>query len=170
VEVIPKISAVSIPSDQCDNNNSSLSSVSEQKSLENREMDTFLELEYKRKVSDEIKQRNTEKKLLRELANQNVTSGLSCDTIITIDQQRKNIPNMSRENSGHNNSSNNSGDTELTKSHSETGTKCHDQNGAPNVDILELENQIVEGFVQELTSEFSSASGSASLNEGGRHF
>ena len=76
---------------------------------------------------------------------------------------------MSRENSGHNSSANNSGDTELTKSHSETVTKCHDQNGAlegPNVDILELENQIVEGLVQELTSEFSPASGSAYLNEG----
>ncbi|CAG8636545.1 15586_t:CDS:2 [Funneliformis caledonium] len=45
-------------------------------------------------------------------------------------------------------------------------TKCHDQNSAlegPNVDILELENQIVEGLVQKLISEFSSAS--TSLNE-----
>ena len=55
--------------DQCD-----------QKSLEDKETDAFLDEVHKRKVSDEIKQRN---KLLRELANQNVTSGLSCDTIIS---------------------------------------------------------------------------------------
>ena len=90
VEVIPKISTASIPSNQCDNVNSSPSSVSGQESLKDREMDAFLESEYKRKVSDEIKQRNKEKKLLRE---SNVTSSLSCDTeIITSDQQQKNIP------------------------------------------------------------------------------
>jgi hypothetical protein len=48
--------------------------------------------------------------------------------------------------------------------------KCRDQNGAfddPNADdILESENQVVESLMQELTSEFSSASGSASLNKG----
>ena len=107
-----------------------------------------------------------EKKLLRESVNQNVTSSLSCDTeIITSDQQQKNIPNISQENPGHNNSTNNS---ELTKNHSETVTKCHDQNSVlddPNDDILESENQIVEGLVQELTSEFSFASGNESLNE-----
>ena len=70
VEVIPKISTASIPSNQCDNANSSPSSVSGQKSLKDREMDAFLESEYKRKVSDEIKQRNKEKKLLREVVNQ----------------------------------------------------------------------------------------------------
>src|SRR2546423_8302618 len=58
VEVIPKISTASIPSNQCDNVNSSPSSVSGQKSLKDREMDAFLESEYKRKVNDEIKQRN----------------------------------------------------------------------------------------------------------------
>src|SRR5439155_8639577 len=96
----------------------------------------------------------------------NVTSSLSCDTeIITSGQQQKNIPNISQENPGHNNSTNNS---ELTKSHSENLTKCHDQNSVlddPNDDILESENQIVEGLVQELTSEFSFASGNESLNE-----
>ncbi|GET02812.1 hypothetical protein GLOIN_2v1790230 [Rhizophagus clarus] len=66
VEVIPKISTASIPSNQCDKVNSSPSSVSGWKSLKDREMDAFLESEYKRKVSDEIKQRNKEKKLLRE--------------------------------------------------------------------------------------------------------
>ncbi|CAG8518311.1 3255_t:CDS:2 [Funneliformis caledonium] len=85
---------------------------------------------------------------------------------LQIGQQQKNIPNISQENPGHNNSINNS---ELTKSHSETVTKCHDQNSVlddPNDDILESENQIVEGLVQELTSEFSFASGNESLNEG----
>ena len=59
VEVIPKISTASIPSNQCDNVNSSPSSVSGQKSLKDREMDAFLESEYKRKVSDEIKGEET---------------------------------------------------------------------------------------------------------------
>src|SRR5437763_5938816 len=158
VEVIRKISTASIPSNQCDNVNSSPSSVSGQKSLKDRKMDAFLESEYKRKVNDEIKQRNKEKKLLRESVNQNVTSSLSCDTeIITSDQQQKNIPNISQENPGYNNSTNNS---KLTKSHSETVTKCHDQNSVlddPNDDILESENQIVEGLVQELIFEFSFA-------------
>ena len=68
--------------DQYDNVNSSPSSVSGQKSLKDREMDAFLESEYKKKVNDEIKQHNKEKKLLRESVNQNVTSSLSCDTEI----------------------------------------------------------------------------------------
>ncbi|RIA91181.1 hypothetical protein C1645_822424 [Glomus cerebriforme] len=130
-------------------------------------MDAFLKSEYKKKVNDEIKQRNKEKKLLHESVNQNVTSSLSCDIEIIISgQQQKNIPNISQKNPGHNNSTNNS---ELTKSHSETMTKCHDQNSVlddPNDDILESENQIIEGLVQELTSEFSFASGNESLNEG----
>ncbi|CAB4437820.1 unnamed protein product [Rhizophagus irregularis] len=81
-------------------------------------------------------------------------SGLLCDTeIITNDQQQENTPNVSQENSEHNHSANN---TELTKSYSEnvkTVTKCHDQNSTlddPNVDILESENQIVDGLMQEL--------------------
>jgi hypothetical protein len=181
VEVIPKISTASIPSNQCDKVNSSPSSVSGQKSLKDREMDAFLESEYKRKVSDEIKQCNKEKKLLRESVNQNVTSSLSCDTeIITSDQQQKNIPKISQENPRHNNSTDNSGDIKPTKSHSEdvkTVTKCHNQNDViskvsvldesdTTSEILESENQIVEGLVQELTSEFSFASGNESLNEG----
>ncbi|CAG8634725.1 7597_t:CDS:2, partial [Funneliformis caledonium] len=53
----------------------------------------------------------------------------------------------SNENPKHNNFTNNS---ELTKSYSETVTKCHDQNSIlddPNDDILKSENQIVEGLV-----------------------
>ncbi|GBC00006.1 hypothetical protein RclHR1_03700013 [Rhizophagus clarus] len=69
VEVIPKISTTSIPSNQCDNVNSSPSSVSGQKSLKDIEMDTFLELEYKRKVSDEIKQRNKEKETFTRIGS-----------------------------------------------------------------------------------------------------
>ncbi|RIA80327.1 hypothetical protein C1645_838900 [Glomus cerebriforme] len=83
-KVIPDELAANIPNfimDQYNDVNSSPSSLSGQKLLEDREMDGFLELEYKRKVSDEIKQ---EKKLL---ADQNVTSGLLCNTeIITRDQ------------------------------------------------------------------------------------
>ena len=56
-------------------------------------------------------------------------------------------------------------------------TKCHNQNDViskvsvldesdTTSEILESENQIVEGLVQELTSEFSFASGNESLNEG----
>ncbi|RIA85876.1 hypothetical protein C1645_830155 [Glomus cerebriforme] len=55
IEVIPKISTASIPSNQYDNINTLPSSVSRQKSLKNREMNAFLELEYKRKISNEIK-------------------------------------------------------------------------------------------------------------------
>ncbi|CAG8540981.1 9184_t:CDS:2 [Funneliformis mosseae] len=50
------------------------------------------------------------------------------------------IEDIFSENPRHNNSTNNS---ELTKSHSKTVTKCHDQNSVldnPNNDILELEN------------------------------
>jgi hypothetical protein len=47
--------------DKDDNINSSPSSVSGQKALEDREMDAFLESEYKRKVSDDIKLHNKEK-------------------------------------------------------------------------------------------------------------
>ena len=55
-EVIAKqsVSTVNIPvMDQCD-----------QKSLEDKETDAFLDEEHKKKVSDEIRQRNREKKLL----------------------------------------------------------------------------------------------------------
>jgi len=61
-EVIPDELAANIPNsimDQYDDINSSPLSISGQKSLEDREMDGFLELEYKRKVSDNaIKRRN----------------------------------------------------------------------------------------------------------------
>ena len=114
---------------------------------------------------------NKEKKLLRESVNQN---SLSCDTeIITSDQQQKNIPKISQENPGHKYSTDNSGDIKPTKSHSadvKTVTKCHNQNDViskvsvldesdTTSEILESENQIVKGLVQELTSEFSFASG-----------
>ncbi|RIA92374.1 hypothetical protein C1645_820799 [Glomus cerebriforme] len=62
--------------------------MSKQKSSEDKKMDAFLESEYKRKVSNKIKQCNKKKKLLHELANQNVTFSLSCNTkIITSNQQ-----------------------------------------------------------------------------------
>ncbi|GBC10137.1 hypothetical protein RclHR1_09370007 [Rhizophagus clarus] len=86
VEVILKISTANISSNQCDKVNSSPSNVSKQKSLKDKEMDAFLKSEFKRKVNDKIKQRNKEKKLLRESVNQNVTSSLSCNIeIITSD-------------------------------------------------------------------------------------
>ena len=75
---------------------------------------------------------------------------------------------MSQENFRHNSFTNNSDDTEFTKSHSKTMTKYHDQNSAfegPNVNILELENQIIKGLVQKLTSEFSLVSDFVFLNE-----
>jgi hypothetical protein len=49
--------------DQYDNVNFPPLSMSGQKSLEDRETNAFLESEYKKKVSDEIKQHNKEKKL-----------------------------------------------------------------------------------------------------------
>jgi hypothetical protein len=89
--------------------------MSEQKSLEDRKVDVFID-EMHKKVSNEIKQRNKEKKFLCELADQDVTSGLSCDTkTITYGSTEKNIPNTSPENSDHKNSADNSGNTELTK-------------------------------------------------------
>ncbi|PKK74644.1 hypothetical protein RhiirC2_738425 [Rhizophagus irregularis] len=39
-----------------------------------RVTDTFLDEVYKKRVSDEIRQRNREKKLLRELATQDLSS------------------------------------------------------------------------------------------------
>ncbi|PKC55311.1 hypothetical protein RhiirA1_542569 [Rhizophagus irregularis] len=60
----PSVSAFNIPiMDQCD-----------QKSLEDKETDAFLDEEHKKKVSDEIRQRNREKKLLHESANQEASS------------------------------------------------------------------------------------------------
>ncbi|GBC07675.1 hypothetical protein RclHR1_07610005 [Rhizophagus clarus] len=144
MEVIPKISTASIPSNQCNKVNSSPSSVSGQKSLKDREIDAFLELEYKRKRS-------------------------------TAEKYSQNISRKSR----HNNSTNNSSDIKPTKSHLEdmkTVTKYHNQNDVISKvsvldesdtisEILKLKNQIVKGLVQELTSEFSFASGNKSLNE-----
>uniref|UniRef100_U9TA06 Uncharacterized protein n=2 Tax=Rhizophagus irregularis TaxID=588596 RepID=U9TA06_RHIID len=64
------VSAVNISViDQCD-----------QKSLEDKETVVFLDEEYKKKVSDEIRQRNREKKLLRESS----TKGLSGDVFIKV--------------------------------------------------------------------------------------
>ncbi|GET02748.1 hypothetical protein GLOIN_2v1869616 [Rhizophagus clarus] len=152
MEVIPKISTASIPSNQCNKVNSSPSSVSGQKSLKDREIDAFLELEYKRKVSDEIKQHNKEKKLLCESVNQNVTSSLSCDIeIITSDRQQKNIPKISQENP----------DIIIPPI---ILVSVLDESDTIS-EILKLKNQIVKGLVQELTSEFSFASGNKSLNE-----
>ncbi|CAG8452821.1 10226_t:CDS:2 [Ambispora gerdemannii] len=49
------------------------------KTLKNIETDSFLDSEYKKKVSNEIRQCNKEKKLLRESISQNVTSDSSHD-------------------------------------------------------------------------------------------
>ncbi|KAF0404055.1 hypothetical protein F8M41_009109 [Gigaspora margarita] len=113
-------------------------------------MDAFLIETHKKSINNEIRRRNEEKKLLRELANQDDTSD-------------------------YNSSTENSGDIKLTKNHLEdvkTVAKCHDQNDViskvsvfdesdTTSEILESENQIVAGLVQKLASEFSSAS----LNE-----
>src|ERR1051325_9372294 len=45
----------------------------EHKSMEERETDTFLDEVYKERVSDEIRQRNREKKLLHESATQDLS-------------------------------------------------------------------------------------------------
>src|SRR4051812_7285605 len=49
--------------DQCVNANPSRSCMSEQKSLEDRKTDTFLDEVHKKKVSNEIRERKREKKL-----------------------------------------------------------------------------------------------------------
>ncbi|CAG8704968.1 563_t:CDS:2 [Cetraspora pellucida] len=64
-------------SDQCDN---ATSCVSDQKSSEDREMDTFLNEARKQSVSDGIRQRNKEKKLSKASFNQDQES----DTGLTI--------------------------------------------------------------------------------------
>ncbi|PKY43786.1 hypothetical protein RhiirA4_541369 [Rhizophagus irregularis] len=53
-----------------------------------REMDTFLDEVYKKRVSDEIRQRNREKKLLRELATQDLSS---------VTQEKKSQSHKNRE-------------------------------------------------------------------------
>jgi len=113
-------SAVNIPvMEQCD-----------QTSLEDKETDAFLNEVHKKKVSDEIRQRNREKKLLHELANQEASS-ISQDissvkshddqsssensekngNSVTIrDDQQKNIPVITTS------QENNDDDIEFTKS------------------------------------------------------
>ncbi|CAG8687522.1 21945_t:CDS:10, partial [Gigaspora rosea] len=109
----------------------------QEKLLEDREMDAFLIETHKKSVGNKIRRRNEEKKLLRELANQD-------DTL------------------DHNSSAENSGDMKFTKSHSEdvkTMTKYHDQDDVVSkVDISETSEQdIVPGSAQSLSDLFDKA-------------
>src|SRR5437763_12302965 len=71
------------PNDNTPNNNSSNFNsgvVHPEKSLEDKEMDVFLDGEDKKIVGEDIRRRNKEKKLQRESVNQDVTSDLPPDT------------------------------------------------------------------------------------------
>ena len=112
------VSAVNIPvMEQCD-----------QTSLEDKETDAFLNKMHKKKVSDEIRQRNREKKLLHESANQEaslISQDISChDSWSSLensektktpsrirDDRQKNIPVIK-----YTSQENDDDDTEFTKS------------------------------------------------------
>ncbi|RIA82413.1 hypothetical protein C1645_743799 [Glomus cerebriforme] len=85
-EVVPEItvSAINVPSsvmDQCDKKSES--------EVPDKEMDVFLDEVHKKKVSDKIRQRNREKKLMRETPNQEA-SPISQNPISTTCNERKN--------------------------------------------------------------------------------
>ena len=66
------------------------------KSMEERDIDTFLDEAYKKKVSDEIRQRNKEKKSLRESATQDL-SGVSNETTSSVMKDEKSKSHKKRE-------------------------------------------------------------------------
>src|SRR6266498_4695280 len=66
------------------------------KSMEEREMDAFLGEVYKKSVSNEIRQRNREKKLLRESAIQDL-SGVSNETTSSVAKVKKSQSHKKRE-------------------------------------------------------------------------
>ncbi|CAG8667346.1 10665_t:CDS:2, partial [Paraglomus brasilianum] len=93
------------------------------KLLEDKEIDVFLDSENKKRVSDEIRQRNMEKKLLH-----------------------------SNEASASRDASTGSEKTITSLYDTKTVTKCHDLNNSDiTSEILESYNQIVEGLIQEMT-------------------
>jgi len=62
-EVIPEV----LPEISAPNNNADI------KPSEDKKMDSFLDVEYKKKVSNDIRQRNRKKKLLRELSTKDLS-------------------------------------------------------------------------------------------------
>ncbi len=79
--------------DQCDKATFPPSCVSDQKPSEDRKMDVFLDEVHKKKVSDGIRQRNKEKKLLLESAQDlsPVTSDLSSETETIISRKMRKL-------------------------------------------------------------------------------
>ncbi len=66
------------------------------KSIEERDTDTFLDEMYKKKVSDEIRQRNKKKKLLRESATQDL-SEVSNKTVSSVTKDKKSQSHKKKE-------------------------------------------------------------------------
>ncbi|CAG8612809.1 8112_t:CDS:2, partial [Diversispora eburnea] len=103
----------------------------ESKSLEDEEVDDFLDSENRKCVSNEIRQRNKEKKLLHS----NEASASQDQDLPLVNQTASPPPCDAK-----------------------TVTKCHDQNHIlDNSDtiseVLESDNQIVEGLIQEITCD-----------------
>ncbi|CAG8634820.1 6524_t:CDS:2, partial [Diversispora eburnea] len=104
------------------------------KSLEDKEIDVFLDSENKKRVSNEIRQRNKEKKLLR-----------SNEVSISQDQDLSLI----------NQDTSTESEKTITSSSlcdAKTVTKYHDLNNSDtSSEMLESDDQIVEGLIQEIT-------------------
>ena len=69
------------------------SCVSDQKSLVDREIDTFLDDAYKKSVSDGVRRHNKEKKLLRESAKNQIQAVTSVDSKLSRDKKTVTIGN-----------------------------------------------------------------------------
>ncbi|CAB4427754.1 unnamed protein product [Rhizophagus irregularis] len=87
---LEKMAKPSNTSDSTFNSNACKPICTETKSLEDKETDDFLDEEYRRKVSDEIRQRNKEKKIQREST---VPSDLSCVTETSLRNHDENESN-----------------------------------------------------------------------------
>ncbi|CAG8620608.1 4427_t:CDS:10, partial [Ambispora gerdemannii] len=115
------------------------------KSLEDKEIDVFLDSENRKRVSNEIKQRNMEKKLLHS----NEASASQDQDLSLVNQDasmgsEKTITSPS-----------------LSLCDTKTVTKCHDLNNSDTTsEILESDNQIIEGLIQEMTYDQDMASSS----------
>ncbi|CAJ0913610.1 5060_t:CDS:2 [Entrophospora sp. SA101] len=104
------------------------------KSLEDKEIDVFLDSENKKRVSNEIRQRNMGKRLFH--SNEVPASQDQDLSLVNQDASTGSEKTI----------------TSLSLCDAKTVTKCHDLNNSDTTsEILESDNQIVEGLIQEMT-------------------
>ncbi|GBB89614.1 hypothetical protein RclHR1_16350004 [Rhizophagus clarus] len=140
-EVTPEVSAVDLPTTL---QKSQLDST-DTKTSEEKEMDAFLDDAHKKKVSDEIRQHNREKKLLHESANQEISPNISSVKTVTDHDDR-----CSSENSGKN------GNSVTNRDDRQKIIPVTADDDDDDDDVTELsKNQNIE---QELTKELLSGS------------